>query len=132
VRQTKGRARSAAFAVDVKKLYGYRCAVCGSELRTPKGKPEVQGAHIYPKGLDGSDDLRNGICLCRRHHWAMDAGWFSIADDYTVLVREDLPGHRDYRFIAEYEGKRILLPSEEGAAPHTLFLRQHRALTGFG
>jgi predicted restriction endonuclease len=42
------------------------------------GKPEVQGAHIYPKGRDGSDDLRNGICLCRRHHWAMDAGWISI------------------------------------------------------
>jgi hypothetical protein len=23
-------------------LYGYRCAICGSGLRAPKGKPEVQ------------------------------------------------------------------------------------------
>jgi predicted restriction endonuclease len=67
-RQTKGRARRGAFAIDVKKLYGYRCAICGSELRTPDGKPEVQSAHIFPKGLDGRDDARNGLCLCRRHH----------------------------------------------------------------
>jgi len=49
-RQIKGRARRAAFAIDIKKLYGYRCAICGSELRTPDGKPEVQSAHIFPTG----------------------------------------------------------------------------------
>lgn len=130
-RQTKGRPRSAAFEIDVKKLYGYRCAICESGLRTPKGKPEVQSAHIYPKGLDGRDDTRNGICLCRRHHWAMDAGWISIADDYTILVREDLPGHVDYRFIGQYEGERIRLPSVAEAAPDTIYLKEHRKLMGF-
>jgi len=114
-----------------KKLYGDRCAVCGSELRTPEGKPEVQGAYIYPKGQDGSDDLRNGICLCRRHHWAMDAGWFSIADDYTILVRADLPDHDNYRFIAECEGEKIHLPSVAEAAPAEVYLREHRSLMGF-
>jgi len=49
-RQTKGRPRSAAFEIDVKKLYGYRCATCGSKLRTPDGKPEVQSAHYSPRG----------------------------------------------------------------------------------
>jgi len=131
VRQTKGRARSAAFATDIKKLYGYRCAICGSELRTPKGKPEVQGAHIYPKGQDGSDDLRNGLCLCRRHHWALDAGWISIADDYTILVRDDLPDHDDYRFIGEYEGERSRLPSVAEAAPDPMYLQEHRKLMNF-
>jgi putative restriction endonuclease len=131
VRQTKGRARCAAFAIDVKKLYGYRCAICGSELRTPKGNPEVQGAHIYPKGRDGSDDLRNGLCLCRRHHWAMDAGWISVDDNYTILVREDLPDHDDYRFIGEYEGEKIHLPSVAEAAPDAMYLQEHRRLMGF-
>jgi len=37
----------------------------------------------------------------------MDAGWISLADDYTILVREDLPDHDDYRFIADYEGEKI-------------------------
>jgi putative restriction endonuclease len=130
--QTTAMPRSAAFEIGVKKLYGYRCAICGSGLRTPDRKPEVQSAHIYPKRLDGSDDVRNGICLCRRHHWAMDAGWISIADDYTVLVREDLPDHDAYRFIADYEGEKIRLPSVTECAPSTIYLREHRSLTGFG
>ncbi len=129
--QTFARPRSAAFELGVKRLYGFRCAICGSGLRTPNGKPEVQSAHIYPKRLDGSDDVRNGICLCRKHHWAMDAGWISIDDDYTILVRKDLPNHDDYQFIAEYEGEKVQLPSEEEAAPHTVFLQQHRELMKF-
>jgi putative restriction endonuclease len=129
--RTRSRPRSAAFEISVKKLYGFRCAICGSGLRTPSGKSEVQSAHIYPKRLDGSDDVRNGICLCRRHHWAMDAGWISIADDYTILVREDLPEHDNYQFIGEYEGERIRLPSVAESAPDPLYLREHRNLMGF-
>jgi putative restriction endonuclease len=91
----------------------------------------VQSAHIYPKRLDGSDDVRNGISLCRRHHWAMDAGWISIADDYRVLVHEDLPDHEDYRFIAEYESEKIRLPSVAESSPDTRYLREHRRLMGF-
>lgn len=130
-RQTSERPRSAAFEIDVKKFYGYRCAICGSELRTPDGNPEVQSAHIFPKGLDGRDDVRNGICLCRRHHWAMDAGWISMDNNYKILVREDLPDHDDYRFIGEYEGEKIRLPSVAEAAPDAMYLQEHRKLMGF-
>jgi putative restriction endonuclease len=48
--QIHARPRSAAFEIGVKRLYGFRCAICGSGLRTPGGKPEVQSAHIYPRG----------------------------------------------------------------------------------
>jgi hypothetical protein len=61
----------------------------------------------------------------------MDAGWISIADDYTILVREDLPDHDDYRFIAEYEGEKIRLPSVAEAAPNEMYLQEHRKLMGF-
>ena len=61
----------------------------------------------------------------------MDAGWLSIADDYTILVREDLPDHEDYRFIREYEGEKMRLPSVSESAPDTMYLREHRSLTGF-
>jgi hypothetical protein len=129
--QTYERPRNAAFEIGVKKLYGFRCAICGSGLRTPDQKPEVQSAHIYPKRLDGSDDVRNGICLCRRHHWAMDVGWISIADDYTILVHGDLPEHEDYQFIAGYESKKIRLPSVAKAAPSAMYLQKHRELMSF-
>jgi putative restriction endonuclease len=131
VAQTSARRRSAVFAISVKRLYGYRCAICGSGLQAPNGAPEVQSAHIYPKKYDGRDDVRNGICLCRRHHWALDAGWVSVGDDYTVLVREDLPNHDDYRFIGVYEGQRLRLSSVAEFAPDTIYLREHRRLTGF-
>lgn len=61
----------------------------------------------------------------------MDAGWISIADDYTVLVREDLPDEDDYRFIREHESEKIRLPSLPESAPDIMYLREHRSLMGF-
>ncbi len=61
----------------------------------------------------------------------MDAGWISIADDYTILVREDLPDLDDYRFIGAYEGETIRLPSVTEATPDAMYLQEHRKLTGF-
>jgi hypothetical protein len=46
-------------------------------------------------------------------------------------VREDLPEHDDYRFIAEYEGEKIRSPSVTEAAPDAMYLQEHRKLTGF-
>jgi hypothetical protein len=131
VKVIEQRPRSAAFRISVKKLYQYKCAVCGSGLLTPNGQPAVESAHIFPKELDGSDNFRNGICLCRLHHWAFDSGWMSIADDYTVLVRDDLPTAKEYDFIRNYADQEIHLPLQPEFAPHPLYLRAHRKLKGF-
>jgi predicted restriction endonuclease len=100
-------------------------------LHSPKGQPEVQSAHIYPKSEDGSDDIRNGLCLCRRHHWTLDVGWISLSDDHTVLVHPNLPEDEEYEFIRRFAGKRILLPLDERFAPDPMFMRAHRTLTKF-
>ena len=81
--------------------------------------------------MDGKDDVRNGICLCRMHHWALDVGWITIADDYTVMVAHDVPGHEDYEFIHGWEGSKIRLPADKLAAPHPIYLSAHRRLMGF-
>jgi putative restriction endonuclease len=130
-KQITVRPRDAAFSIEVKRAYGFRCAVCGSRLQSPKGQPEVQSAHIYPKSKDSSDDLRNGVCLCRRHHWALDVGWISLSDDHTVLVHPDLPEDEDYSFIRQYAGEKILPPSDERFAPHPMFMQEHRKMMGF-
>ena len=39
-----------------------------------------------PKNKNGTDDPRNGLTLCRAHHWAFDAGLFTLTSDYTVVV----------------------------------------------
>ena len=129
--QVSLRHRNAKFRVLVRRAYNSKCAVCGSNLRSTWGEPEVQSAHIYPKRLKGKDHIRNGLCLCRRHHWALDAGWMSLSDDYTILVRNDLPEQEDYEFIRRYAGIKILLPADTKAAPHPVFLQAHRKLMGF-
>ncbi|MCS6861818.1 MAG: DNA methyltransferase [Abditibacteriales bacterium] len=50
---------------------------------------EVQAAHIIPRGQRGPNHPRNGIALCRIHHWAFDHGVISVdSNDLMVLVAE--------------------------------------------
>jgi putative restriction endonuclease len=72
--ETRRRARDYAFTEVVRDSYDNTCAVCGSQRESPNGKPEVEAAHIYSKAEGGSDDPRNGISLCKFHHWAFDSG----------------------------------------------------------
>ncbi len=123
--------RDEAFRYDVRHIYGARCAICSISLLSPKGHFETQSAHIFPRSQDGDDDLRNGICLCRRHHWALDAGWLSLGDDLTIIVRNDVPNSHEYDFIRQYAGKKIAKPLREELSPHPIFLAAHRKLHGF-
>jgi hypothetical protein len=123
--------RDAAFSAQIKLIYGERCAVCGSNRHTRDGNPEVEGAHIYPKSLKGRDVTQNGISLCKLHHWAFDCGWFSIADDLTIIVHSQIIKTIHYTFITEYEGKKIAVPENRKDHPHPVFLSAHRKLHGF-
>lgn len=123
--------RDEAFRRIVKKIYNNSCSVCGSSLVSPNGEPEVQSAHIYPKALNGNDDIRNGICLCRFHHWAFDCGWFSIADSYKIVVNKNILNFSKYYEITKYDGLKIKLPIKLGFAPHKIYLKEHRKFFGF-
>jgi hypothetical protein len=125
------RSRSEAFRVGVRKIYDHKCAVCSIEAYGPgDGSTVVDAAHIYPKSEDGADDLRNGLCLCKQHHWAFDEGWFTFTDDHTVRVHPNLPDDSDYDFIREHDGDTLHLPDDERFHPHRIFLRAHRRLCG--
>lgn len=122
--------RSAAFRFAIRKIYSECCAICGLSAKSPKDNPEVESSHIYPKALKGSDDLRNGICLCRFHHWAFDCGWFSISDDYQIIVKEGIPESEDYLEIIKYNGAKLRLPENSNLHPHSIFLVEHRKMHG--
>ena len=128
--ESRRRARDAAFTQLVREAYDMQCAICGSERESPDGNPEVEAAHIYPKREGGSDDVRNGIALCKLHHWAFDSGWLSLTDGYEMLV-EEAPDRNGYHEFKQLEDKQIQLPDEEEAQPHPMFLEQHRRLHGF-
>jgi len=128
--ETRRRARDTAFTQLVRDAYDEQCAICGSARESPDGNPEVEAAHIYPKRKGGSDDVRNGIALCKLHHWAFDSGWLSLTDYHMVLVR-DTPDRNGYHEFKKLEGSQIRLPNREEFHPHPMFLREHRRLHQF-
>jgi len=120
--------RDKAFGTVVKRIYENKCCICETSMKTPDNHPEVQGAHIYPKSKNGSDDIRNGIALCRIHHWAFDCGWIGISDNFEVIVNPKLPKEKDYEIIRRYNGKKIYLPKNEIFHPGKLYLTEHRKI----
>jgi hypothetical protein len=121
--------RDRLFEKRVKKNYGYSCAVCGRSRFAKNGRPEVESAHVYPRERNGSNDFRNGIALCKLHHWAFENGLFSIRDDYSILVEQRIRNLRDYKELSRFETRKIRLPKEY--LPHQKFLKAHRILHGF-
>ncbi len=85
--RTKRVARSQAFKRRLLSLYDFRCAACGQGYATEDGKWEAEAAHIVPRSLKGADDARNGLALCRSHHWAFDQGLFGILPTRTIVLR---------------------------------------------
>lgn len=128
--ESRARARSAVFARKVKAEYDYACAICGARRFSPQGNPEVEAAHIYPKSENGADDLRNGIALCRFHHWAVDGGWLAFSDDREILVN-DRTERDPPEELSDIEGDRLREPDNSDKRPHPRFLRAHRELYGF-
>lgn len=96
---------------EVKRLYGYRCQMCGESVKTPMG-PYAEAAHIRPLGRphDGPDVLENVLCLCPTHHVAFDLYGVGIAADLSLL---GLPGR---------------LRTQKGHTISAAFLRYRRGL----
>lgn len=129
--EIKRKARATAFREKVREIYDYSCAVCKKKRFSRLNHSEVESSHIFPKEENGSDDLRNGIALCRFHHWAFDEGLFSIKDDYSIIVESRIRNDKNYEEISSFESRKIVLPTDEKYKPHPLFLTQHRKLHGF-
>jgi putative restriction endonuclease len=128
--ESRRRARDAAFTQPVRDAYNKQCAICGSKRESPDGDPEVEAAHIYPKSENGSDDIRNGIALCKLHHWAFDSGWLSLTDNHEIIVKE-APDQNGYHSFKQLEGRQIQLPNKQEAHPHPMFIKEHRRIHGF-
>lgn len=112
--ETRSRrvSRSRAFQTRVVQLYGQECAICGSGLCHPSGKCELEAAHIVPRTLKGSDDARNGLLLCRSHHWAFDAGIVGVNANYQVVVPEAVLAIPANQLLLHLHNRAIKLPND--------------------
>ncbi|NWF61747.1 MAG: HNH endonuclease [Fischerella sp.] len=119
--------RDGAFRKIVVSTYNHTCAFCGLQILDTNGQNIVDGSHIKPFSLFYDDRIDNGLSLCKNHHWAFDRFWFTINDDYTIIVadnlREDSPNAKPMR---EFMGDRIILPSQQQYYPRQDALAWHR------
>jgi putative restriction endonuclease len=100
-------ARSVVFKQRIHELYRAKCCICGTGLRVPVGPYEIEAAHIVPRSLRGCDDARNGLALCRRHHWAFDKGLFGIDEHRKIHVPQAVSVIPENQPLLAYAGKPI-------------------------
>jgi hypothetical protein len=102
--------RTPQFAFEVGKRCGWRCAVCGMQVRQL-----LDAAHIRGVADRGSDDPRNGLILCKNHHSAFDGGLIGFQPETGAVVLAE-------GMTPEQLGLRVLtIP--EGIRPHGDALR---------
>jgi putative restriction endonuclease len=117
--------RDRAFARQVKKAYGGRCAMSGLALRNGGGRPEVEAAHILPVEERGPDTVRNGLALSGTVHWMFDRGLVSVDADHSLLIARDSVANEiaDRLLVAD---RRLLLPTDPAQHPHQSYFAWHR------
>lgn len=113
---------SVLFRDLVMNAYGYKCAITGKVIRY-KDLFNLEAAHIKPQAHQGTFLPCNGIAMSRDMHFAFDKGFFTIDDNYNVVVSEEM---KDNWFYKEYNGKRIFIPAEQFYRPNLTYLKHHR------
>ncbi len=119
--------RDAAFRKIVVSVYEYRCALCGLQILNSLGQNIVDGAHIKPFSQFYDDRINNGLSLCKNHHWAFDRFWFTLNDDYTIVVADDLREDSPHATpVRMFQNQSIILPPHEQYYPRQDALEWHR------
>ena len=119
--------RSAGFRRAIMKIYDYMCAVCELNIRTLTGESVTDAAHIIPFSVSYNDDIRNGISLCKSHHWAFDTGLISLNDDYQVIVSPSMSERGPTEgMLTQFRDKHIWRPEDDRYHPDKGALEWHR------
>ena len=127
-----GAARDLAFARIVKRAYHYQCAACGLRIQFDDLNL-VDAAHIIPFSESHDDDPRNGLSLCKNHHWAMDQEMIFPCSDNRWHVHKDIDERIDPSgALINLDGKTILPPEQKQYAPKrdALLWREQRLKAG--
>jgi putative restriction endonuclease len=78
--------RDPRFRDEVLQAYGWKCAICGFNIRLGQQSIGLEAAHIKWHQAQGPDKVSNGLSLCSMHHHLFDRGAFSIANENLVII----------------------------------------------
>jgi len=121
---TTQRIKQHFFRRAVLSSYRGRCCMSGlSDFRL------LIASHIVPWSSDKANRLNpsNGLCLSAIHDRAFDKGLISLADDFTIIISDDLRRCNDTfakEVLVPLHGQRIEAP--ERFAPQPEFVAWHR------
>ena len=80
---------SARFKQEVRRAYKATCVICGAHYPpTPYNSAGVDAAHILPWSDFDLDEIFNGLCLCKTHHWAFDEAVIRVSHANGRYVSE--------------------------------------------
>ncbi|MBF2066568.1 MAG: HNH endonuclease [Calothrix sp. C42_A2020_038] len=119
--------RNTFFRKAVLHTYEYKCAFCGLKVMKLSKYHIVDGAHIKPFGEFRDSRIKNGISLCKNHHWAFDTGLFTVDEQYKIIIsknfEEESPNAQPMK---SFHGKILYLPSLEKFYPELESFEWHR------
>ena len=118
--------RDSAFRRMILGTYKETCAICGMQVQTTTGISVIDAAHILPFNKFHNDDIRNGIALCKIHHWLFDRGLISVDDHYRVIVSKSIEMEYPDNIITGFHKLDIRLPQKPDHYPHPVAIKWHR------
>ena len=119
--------RSAGFRRAIMCIYEYTCAICELNIQAATGASITDAAHIVPFSVSYNDDVRNGMSLCRSHHWAFDAGLIAVSEEHRVIVSPAMTEQGPTAsMLTGLRDRKIWLPREPEHHPASEALTWHR------
>jgi putative restriction endonuclease len=109
---TRLRKRDREFRLRVLRAYGYRCAVCGFDVRLDMVSIGLEAAHIMWHQAGGPDDETNGLALCTMHHKLLDFGAYRLSEDHRLFVSDRVNGSSGVEeWLMRFDGRPIQQPN---------------------
>lgn len=119
--------RDPRFARSVLDAYNNQCAVCSIKPSLDGRLFGLEAAHIRWVQAAGSDDIRNGICLCRMHHIALDRGALTLNNAHEIQISSRLAqSAEEEQIFWQFDGKRLQMPTHASKRPAIASVDWHR------
>lgn len=119
--------RDPMFRQKILRAYGHRCAICGYDLKLGQNDLGLEAAHIKWHQAGGPDIERNGLALCALHHKLFDRGAFSLTNDSSILVSQEVYGSsRLQEVLLSFHRRQAIPPQSERYLPLPEFLQWHQ------
>ena len=118
--------RDPQFRNHVLRAYEHQCAICGFGVRLGSSDLALDAAHIKWHQAGGPDKVENGLALCVLHHKLFDRGAFTVSENYSVQVSQDVYGARGMEWLLPFHGEPITSPQSASYLPNPRYLKWHR------